>query len=71
MCVVVIVVYRFHAFKFRIPSSLYCEQGLNPQGVEVMRLDIQMRGKRVEISQGINGRYRDEYELYFLGFFFN
>ena len=43
----VVVAYRFHAIKFIVPYLVYCNQGLNPQGVEVMRLDTQMKGERV------------------------
>ena len=41
----VVVVYRFHAIKFIFPYLVQCKRGSNPQGVEVMRLDIQMKGE--------------------------
>ena len=43
----VIVVYRFHTIKFTNPYLLYTKQGSNPQGDEIIRIDIQMKGKGV------------------------
>ena len=39
---------------------VYCKQGLDSYGLEVMKLNVLMKGKSIERSMGINEACRDE-----------
>ena len=45
--------YQFHTIQIIISYLEECKQGSNPQGAEVMRLDVPMKGDNGERSESV------------------